>query len=662
MEPEKVRNNRLTGLDGLRGIAILLVFLTHINAAPILNRLPPSLRFIGETFFSSGVIGVSILFILCGFLMAYLYPQPDTISFLQKRYSRIFPLFITMSTVMAIFRFNSTLSAPIRLVIIIAASICGYLIWMGIKKVGKPRVSRILFYSFVALQLSAGCFYAFYIMRQPALVFNSQMPKLVHHISVWMVNTTLTLPLGNYIAMLDGVYWSLAAEVLFYVLYPTLFVPLIQSAVHSSRLKKIVLLITIIPFLVGADIISHRILGLSMLQLPLFYYFITGIVLAYIYRNYESYLQKAIKNRGLYIVGKVSLILFVVTLFLVRNNLYAISSELNPWARMFWAIPLTFFVGLAILPSTQMNRFLSNKILVYLGKISYSLYLSHTAVVEIMKEWYTPQTMVGTFVFICISLMLAISVATILQYFLERPYFMGRKSETPAKKSVRYYPWSVATFLLSAYIIFILIAYQSNFNFFSIENPYGKKIIISPSDIKDQIIRMDKYKKISLELVASENNLGILAFHLQYFQISRKVNPVDNWQKIQIRLKEKNANSWYAVSDFSPVQIGDSEMLPFGFPQISDSRGKTYFVELQLMNDKSNNSIMLYTDPAVVSAVYQADKKVLIKNPLLLSSHISKRMSNAFTHPQASMVTLYSIPFFWLIGIILVNNQSRRRA
>lgn len=86
MEPEKTKNIRLTGLDGLRGFAILLVFLTHINAEPILEKLPAFIRPLGETFFSSGVTAVSILFIFCGFLMAYLYQQPASVSsFLQIR-------------------------------------------------------------------------------------------------------------------------------------------------------------------------------------------------------------------------------------------------------------------------------------------------------------------------------------------------------------------------------------------------------------------------------------------------------------------------------------------------------------------------------------------------------------------------------------------------
>jgi uncharacterized membrane protein len=87
-------SNRLTALDGLRGISSLLVLATHLKLdIPLLTDqiafLP--LRFIVRTIMNTGNISVGFFFILCGFLMAYLYEDPRSyVSFVQKRYLRIF--------------------------------------------------------------------------------------------------------------------------------------------------------------------------------------------------------------------------------------------------------------------------------------------------------------------------------------------------------------------------------------------------------------------------------------------------------------------------------------------------------------------------------------------------------------------------------------------
>jgi cAMP phosphodiesterase len=105
-------------------------------------------------------------------------------------------------------------------------------------------------------------------------------------------------------------------------------------------------------------------------------------------------------------------------------------------------------------------------------------------------------------------------------------------------------------------------------------------------------------------------------------------------------------------ADYSPVQIGDSEMLPFGFPVIADAKGKSYLVELELLNPKSNNAIHLKTEPVVMSAISQMDKKYLFKHPTELLSHISRRVMNAAFHPDSQKTTILALPAFAFMGFI----------
>lgn len=129
-------------------------------------------------------------------------------------------------------------------------------------------------------------------------------------------------------------------------------------------------------------------------------------------------------------------------------------------------------------------------------------------------------------------------------------------------------------------------------------------------------INMNKHPKVLLEFTAKTDNIGILALHPLYFYIADAPKQVEDWQKLRIRMKEKDAKDWYASAEYSAVERGDSKVLPFGFAVIADSQGKIYVVEMELLNPKSNNSIEIRTTPFTASVISQMDKKALILNYL----------------------------------------------
>ena len=78
---------RITSIDFLRGVAVLLVVFRHIMLEPILSNI--------------GWVGVDLFFVLSGFLVSNLlfqeYKQTKTVKpirFLIRRGFKIYPLFI----------------------------------------------------------------------------------------------------------------------------------------------------------------------------------------------------------------------------------------------------------------------------------------------------------------------------------------------------------------------------------------------------------------------------------------------------------------------------------------------------------------------------------------------------------------------------------------
>ncbi len=128
-------------------------------------------------------------------------------------------------------------------------------------------------------QAGVAAWYVFGLLRVPPAVFYMSWSAQAQMVATTLVNATLTLPFGQYIAQLDGVYWSLITEISFYLLYPVVIVPIIGAVLQrKSKILNIVLLLTILPFLFGLKLVSERVLGFSIMQIHLFVYFVVGIV------------------------------------------------------------------------------------------------------------------------------------------------------------------------------------------------------------------------------------------------------------------------------------------------------------------------------------------------------------------------------------------------
>lgn len=99
-------DRHICALTGLRAVAAWMVFFHHF---------PISSEYVGPVLFNMQVqahIGVSVFFVLSGFLIAYQYADrvrldvPWVLSFLRNRFARIYPVYL-LTTVIALTYFNN---------------------------------------------------------------------------------------------------------------------------------------------------------------------------------------------------------------------------------------------------------------------------------------------------------------------------------------------------------------------------------------------------------------------------------------------------------------------------------------------------------------------------------------------------------------------------
>jgi peptidoglycan/LPS O-acetylase OafA/YrhL len=644
---------RLHALDGLRGLAIIMVFLSHINAGNI-NRT----NLLGAFFLNSGVIGVSFLFILSGFLMAFLYPQPKSKqAFIQKRYTRIFPLFLTACSALFILKFINIDQWYIKIGIFLLFAILVHFVWVyGIKRYLNHRYTKILFFCFIFFQFCV-CLYYLWVMQHQPIYYYQQMPLLTRSLTDWFVNATLTLPIGKYVNMIDPVYWSLAAEVLFYILYPFFCVPIIAYMSQKSKKSRIILLLCLLPFFAGIAILSQHILYLSLLRFQLFFYFVTGMTLGYLYRKYPHSIIKIGKFfPG--ILSHLTIILLIGIIFF--EHIVEMTIPGDPiWKQLIFALPFTFLVAIALANNTTLAKLLRSRILVYIGTVSYSIYLSHMFILSLaISITGQPNSLLATFCYILLTFIATVIFSSILYFLLERPYFIRKKEEKKIAfdgyKQNKYVPAYYSTLAL-VIIVAVFSIYQNNINFFTLRESFNNSIRYPQKN--NSFISLQQYPHVSLEFIAHQNNFGVLNLHFVHQSLpNKKFIP----QQIELRIKQKNSKNWFSSSQYAIS--GSSDTLPdfYGFPLIATAKNKIFDVLISQTVPTSSEYVLLDTAPNKIVGIYFVDKKSLIKNPDNLLNFVENKIQTVIENTEAKYVLLLFFPSILFAFYLLATNKKSR--
>jgi len=411
---------RLTALDGLRGFAALTVVLGHLNdnykfisgANPLFQQM--------YYIFSSGGEGVLIFFVLSGFLISSIYSKiSNPLAFIQKRYTRIFPIFLVVTT----YLWTSNLFFKnhfIRLPLLVIIALFTRFIWKYFKK-RNDSVKRIFLFTFLGLQT----FMIFIALI--TLGHLNKAPKALSFLN-YLTNLTLTFSFFQDAIKLENVFWSLFPEIVFYLLYPIFIIKIINFLKKSHKSCSVFVIIFSSFFLIG--------LGLL---LPSFYLghatgFIAGVTIGTLYNSSSAFSKKIIEKFKSKELNWFVLFLSIFTLsgfvnmpnlnrFIYSNSGYFLLFYLCFSGWVFAALVLTILT-----PNTLLNKIFSNKLLAFFGTISYSMYLIHSEAIRRSHIFFSYLSNYINFpnkeiVSIFVSLGTTIFVSFILFRLVESLYF-----------------------------------------------------------------------------------------------------------------------------------------------------------------------------------------------------------------------------------------------
>ena len=358
-------------IDGLRAIAILAVIVFH--------AFPSKLK--------GGFVGVDIFFVISGYLISSIIMRDvdqgrfSFIRFYINRIKRIFPALLLVLVCCFLFGYYALLSDEFS-------------------SLGKHIASGLGFVQNITLYLESGYFDK-----------ASDLKPLLH-------------------------LWSLGVEEQFYLIFPVL---LIFAWRFRNRVLNLIILCTVLSFILSIVVIQKDVTLAFYLPLTRFWEMLIGAIIAYLsmyspvrpfsfLKKYDLWRQFK-ENQDIRI--KWANVCSFIGLFLLLSSFFVIKQK-----RLFpgWWVLLPTIGALLIIiagPRAWVNRvILANRIMVWIGLISYPLYLWHWPLFSFGKIVFVNQDF-PTYVSLSI-LCLSVFLAWITYQFVEKPIRFGAHFEKKA--------------------------------------------------------------------------------------------------------------------------------------------------------------------------------------------------------------------------------------
>jgi peptidoglycan/LPS O-acetylase OafA/YrhL len=243
------------------------------------------------------------------------------------------------------------------------------------------------------------------------ILFHQTFSEDFAHITIYdyLANMTMFQFYIGY-ADLDGPYWTLIIEMLFYIVMLIIFILKCQKYIHHIGIAAS----SILAFLAYYPMSSanEELFAKSLLNIPLLQYiplFFGGILFYHIFIKDDRTLLKY--------AGILFYLVAQIMLFDYSGRAQYFMTHLE------YGIMLTVYFGLFVLFINGKLKFIVSKPTVFLGKISYALYLIHqfltiTLLVPYLEESWGINFWIATIV---IALPIAIALAALITYYVEIP-------------------------------------------------------------------------------------------------------------------------------------------------------------------------------------------------------------------------------------------------
>jgi peptidoglycan/LPS O-acetylase OafA/YrhL len=368
----RVSNQRISELEALRGPLCWWVVISHI--LPIVGITEETLGRFG--FLVEGTYAVEVFIIMSGFFIFYLLDsgRENYKQFIIRRFFRLYPAYFVCLII-------SILSVGISLEALNTLS------WESIRN---------------AVRID---------------IFNDSLEYFLPHViaHLTMLHGVIPhsiLPSSSYAFI--GQAWSISLEWQFYLVAPLLF--------QMIKQKNLILTVSTFGYLsLIFYLFQDAEKAFLLTQTP---FFLIGIVSFYIWKHYQSILT---------IPTKYWVFVTPVSVALTAGFTRQLATTL--WVLVFLSV-LALRVNKKLILEKMLSKVLNNRIMLYFGNISYSIYLCHMIVIYSILFCVTQITPDHGQGFYLVTLMLLVIPLTtlcshFLHYWIEKPFMrLGKQFAT----------------------------------------------------------------------------------------------------------------------------------------------------------------------------------------------------------------------------------------
>lgn len=399
---------RMDALEGVRGVAILLVLVVHFfghYSGANYHLHAGSLLAHAISVVTLGHMGVDLFFMLSAFLIFSSVTRAglarfDIRYFAVKRSHRIFPAHLIAIAVWMLLLGYSNRAAVAGLVVLPL----GY--YALSSRPGFPGWSRSMFFaSFFVMPVTL---VAYVLLAPPGADWTINFSEQI--LQKGLLEMSLASTLIDYDLNFNP-SWSLSLEMFFYLLVPVLLA--LYARVHARFLPVAGLLFVLC---VATSLVSPDFL----LRGSRFMAFAFGIALIPLVRRMEA--SSALRAR----LGRCGYL--VLPALVLCQWAFVDWFQFQPGDRMLLFYLACDTVFLLLVASALSGRgpiywLCSWRPLRFVGNISFSLYITHAIVMSVTEPYLTQPTFGRMWLDAVVTLAVCVGVACYMFYFVEREYF-----------------------------------------------------------------------------------------------------------------------------------------------------------------------------------------------------------------------------------------------